>query len=107
MSIHVINKDGKNCPFVVCDHCKLEIFKADEANAIWLGDPSGGEGFRFDVGHVHKECDQPFQDAHPAPAGSQWFWTGLEHHLYMLLKNVEYDAQRAANAKRIVDNSGL
>lgn len=31
MSIHVINKDGKNCPFVVCDHCKLEIFKADEA----------------------------------------------------------------------------
>jgi hypothetical protein len=37
MSIHVINKDGKNCPFVVCDHCKLEIFKADEANAIWLG----------------------------------------------------------------------
>ena len=106
MSIQIINKDEKNCPFIVCDHCKLEIFKAEEASAIWLGDPRREEGFRFDVGHVHKECDQPFQNAHPAPPGSQWFATGLEHHLYTLLKNVEYDAQRAANTKRIVDNLG-
>ena len=106
MSIQIINKDEKNCPFIVCDHCKLEIFKAEEANAIWLGDPRREEGFRFDVGHVHKECDQPFQNAHAAPPGSQWFATGLEHHLYTLLKNVEYDAQRAANTKRIVDNLG-
>jgi hypothetical protein len=106
MSIQIINREEKNCPFIVCDHCKLEIFKAEEANAIWLGDPRREEGFRFDVGHVHKECDQPFQNAHPAPPGSQWFGTGLEHHLYTLLKNVEYDAQRAANTKRKVDNLG-
>ena len=106
MSIQIINKDEKNCPFIVCDHCKLEIFKAEEANAIWLGDPRREEGFRFDLGHVHKECDRPFQNAHPAPPGSQWFGTGLEHHLYTLLKNVEYDAQRAANTKRKVDNLG-
>jgi len=106
MSIQIINREEKNCPFIVCDHCKLEIFKAEEANAIWLGDPRREEGFRFDVGHVHKECDQPFQNAHPAPPGSQWFGNGLEHHLYTLLKNVEYDAQRAANTKRIVDNMG-
>ena len=106
MSIQIINREDKNCPFIVCDHCKLEIFKAEEANAIWLGDPRREEGFRFDVGHVHKECDQPFQNAHPAPPGSQWFGNGLEHHLYTLLKNVEYDAQRAANTKRIVDNLG-
>ena len=106
MSIQIINKDEKNCPFIVCDHCKLEIFKAEEADAIWLGDPRREEGFRFDVGHVHKECDQSFQNAHPAPPGSQWFGNGLEHHLFTLLKNVEYDAQRAANTKRIVDNLG-
>ena len=41
MSIQIINKDEKSFPFIVCDHCKLEIFKAEDAKAIWLGDPLG------------------------------------------------------------------
>ncbi len=96
----MVNKDGEDFPFLFCDHCKLEILDAKLCNAIWLGDRRKEEGFRFDVGHVHKECDHAFQCAHPAPDGAQWFWQGLNHHIYMLLKNTGYDAGDGRGDKR-------
>jgi hypothetical protein len=107
MSTQIVTKDGKDYPFLFCDHCKLEILDAEMANAIWLGDPKKEEGFRFDVGHVHKECDDAFQRAHRAPDGSQWFWQGLNHHLFMLLGNIGYDAGKGKHAKELLDGLSL
>jgi hypothetical protein len=107
MAIQIVNKDGKDCPFIYCDHCKLEIFEAELANAIWLGDSRGEEGFRFDAGQVHKECDDPFQRTHPAPKGSRWYWQGLNHHLYMLLKNCGYDGDKGKATKEHLDGIGF
>ena len=107
MSTQILNRGGKDYPFLVCDHCKLEILDAEMANAIWLGDPKKEERFRFDVGHVHKECDDAFQRAHRAPDGSQWFWQGLNHHLFMLLGNVGYDAGKGKHTKELLDGLSL
>lgn len=107
MSIQIVTTGDKDCPFLFCDHCKLEIFDVKLANAIWLGDPEKEEGFRFEVGHVHKECDGAFQRSRPAPKGAKWFWQGLNHHFYMLLKNIGYDGADGQKTKERLDGLGL
>jgi hypothetical protein len=107
MAIQIVNKGGKDFPMIYCDHCRQEIEKADQANAVWLSDPAKEEGCRFDVGHVHKDCDDPFQRSRQAPKGSQWHWQGLNHHLVMLLVNCGYDAEEGRRTKELLDGLGL
>jgi hypothetical protein len=107
MPTQIVTQDGKDYPFLFCDHCKLEILDAKLANAIWLGDPKKEEGFRFDAGYVHNECVDAFQSAHRAPKGAQWFWQGLNRHFYMLLMNTGYDAVDGQETKDRLDGPGL
>jgi hypothetical protein len=106
MAIQILNKDGKDYPMIYCDHCHLEIDNAEMGNAIWLSDASKEEGFRFDVGHVHKECDDEFQRSHPAPDGRLWHWQGLNHHFVMLLANCEYDEGKGRQTRDRLDQLG-
>ena len=104
MAIYIVHKDEKDFPAVFCDCCSFEIEDAEQAHAIWLSSPRHEKGLRFDVGHVHKECEETFQLARPAPKGSLWRWQNLNHHLLMLLPHCGYDEQKGMQAQQMLDD---
>jgi hypothetical protein len=95
---------GLACPVIVCDACGERIVDAKHGNTMWRETRMSRNREQFiAIFHTHKRCTWDFMHRRfPEPADASWMWMshGLEHDLFLLLRNVNFD--RAA-AKRQAD----
>jgi hypothetical protein len=80
---------------IVCDHCGKRIEDAKDGNTVWRESAMSRRTAQFiPIYHTHKLCNWEFMNCRfPEPSDCNWTWMSheLQHDLFMLLLNVEFN----------------
>ena len=98
MPLLIMEKQGRACPTVVCDHCGQPIKDAKEGNYQWEVEGDGTLYF------THKQCCRAFEAARSR--GLHWAWSDLSGLPVFLANNLKLKWKDAKETARWMASLG-